>query len=95
MFLFSVARTTLIIQNLSIIICAVVLCMMLVYPVAMATVWGGWLNNVCQILVIVFADVAVLASTGHKIAIERDWVVEICDRDTKTMTSKAILFLYI
>ncbi|XP_064638843.1 solute carrier family 40 protein member 1-like isoform X2 [Lineus longissimus] len=80
------ARTTLVIQNLSIIICAVILCMMLVYPDAMTTVWDGWLNTLCQALVIFFSDVAFLASTGNTIAIERDWVVEICGRDTKTLT---------
>jgi hypothetical protein len=84
----SVARTTVVIKNLSIVVSAFVVCFMLAFPDAMATVWNGWLHVVCQGVVVFFADVSYLATTGNVIAIERDWVVEISGQNTKVLASK-------
>ncbi|CAI9556870.1 unnamed protein product [Staurois parvus] len=76
-----VARTSLAVQNISVIICGIILMVVFLYKDELLSMYQGWLLILCYILVILIADVANLASTAMSITIQRDWVVVIAGGD--------------
>ncbi|XP_060683345.1 solute carrier family 40 member 1 [Hemiscyllium ocellatum] len=76
-----VAQTSLIIQNVSVIICGVILMIVFLFKTPLSTMYHGWLLTFCYILVITIANIANLASTAMGITIQRDWVVVVAGED--------------
>ncbi|XP_018413080.1 PREDICTED: solute carrier family 40 member 1-like [Nanorana parkeri] len=76
-----VARTSLVVQNVSVIICGIILMVVFLYKAELLSIYQGWLLILCYILVISIADVANLASTAMSITIQRDWIVVIAGGD--------------
>lgn len=78
------ARFSLIIQNVAVIICGILLLIMLElerhiqHPVAM----------LLEAVIIIIGSVADLSSIGTKIAVEKDWVVVISGSDKSLLASK-------
>ncbi|KAL4222197.1 hypothetical protein ACF0H5_018234 [Mactra antiquata] len=84
------ARISLIVQNLSIALCAIIIYIVIIYKYEIETALvDQWLLNICFGIIILVAVIAQLASTGNTIAVEKDWIVEICgdDRDLLAKTS--------
>ena len=54
---------------------------------SIAAVAGGWAVPLCHAAVIVLAVLADLTSLARVIAVERDWIVKICDTDTDMLAS--------
>lgn len=79
------ARTALVLQNISVAISAIAVCLTIVYSDDIAGMWDGWLQTLCEIVIIVFAVVADVASVGRQISIERDWIFVICS-DKQALT---------
>ncbi|XP_020383120.1 solute carrier family 40 member 1 [Rhincodon typus] len=76
-----VAQTSLIIQNVSVIICGVILMIVFLFKTSLSTMYHGWLLTFCYILVITIANIANLASTAVGITIQRDWIVVVAGED--------------
>ncbi|KAK3603585.1 hypothetical protein CHS0354_017299 [Potamilus streckersoni] len=76
------ARTALIIQNMSVILCALVVYVIIWFKPLIQVQWPNesllWL---CYAGIILIAISANLASMASKIAVQKDWIVEICGRD--------------
>ncbi|XP_072837474.2 ferroportin [Pogona vitticeps] len=70
-----VAQMSLIVQNVSVILCGILLMIVFLYKAQLLTMYHGWLLTLCYILVITIANTANLASTATAITIQRDWVV--------------------
>ncbi|KAL4222198.1 hypothetical protein ACF0H5_018235 [Mactra antiquata] len=89
----SAARISLVIQNLSIAVCAVVIYVVIYFKTEIEEQWEDkWLLNICFGIIILVAVIAQLASTGNTIAVEKDWIVEICGDDNDLLaTTSAIL----
>ena len=80
---------TLVIQNLVIVACAVVLLLYLIYQDELLAELP-WMEFVSYGLIILLSATANLASKANTIAVERDWIVEICDRDEDRLASREI-----
>ena len=87
------ARVTLVLQNLLIIICAILFYFFIVYYEALNA--GTWFEffpfpfkYVAYGLIITMTTVENLASIACTIAVERDWIVEISDRDEERLASE-------
>ncbi|XP_043549569.1 solute carrier family 40 member 1-like isoform X3 [Chiloscyllium plagiosum] len=78
-----VVQVALLIQNLSVILCAVVLMLLFVYNAEITILWNGWMKIVCYTLVIVIGVIADLASTAMSIAIQRDWIIVVAGDSDK------------
>ncbi|KAM5158337.1 ferroportin-like [Mantella aurantiaca] len=76
-----VARTSLAVQNISVIICGIILMGVFLYKAELLSMYQGWLLILCYILVILIADIANLASTAMSITIQRDWIVVVAGGD--------------
>ncbi|XP_066497265.1 solute carrier family 40 member 1 [Hoplias malabaricus] len=76
-----VAQTSLLVQNLSVILCGVLLMVVFQYKEQLTVLYSGWLLTFCYILVITIANIANLASTAMSITIQRDWVVVVAGDD--------------
>lgn len=88
MFYITAARISLVIQNLSIAICAVIIYFVIYFKEEIENEWPDkWLLNICFGAIILIAVIAQLASTGNTIAVEKDWIVEICGDDTDLLAS--------
>ncbi|XP_074659121.1 solute carrier family 40 member 1-like [Tubulanus polymorphus] len=85
-----VARTTLILQNVVVILCAGLVYAEFQFP-AVSTLWDGWMKVLCEAGIVVLTCLARLASLGNTISIERDWIVEICARDKTILTSMSAI----
>ncbi|KAL3832525.1 hypothetical protein ACJMK2_024160 [Sinanodonta woodiana] len=76
------ARTALIIQNTSVILCALVVYVVIWFKPVIQVQWPNetllWL---CYAGIILIAISANLASVASKISVQKDWIVEICGRD--------------
>lgn len=86
------ARVSLVIQNLLVVLCAAtVFCVFFFGFDKESPSVSGLLVEGSRVVIIVVSILADLSSIARKIAIEKDWVVEICGRDKDmlaTMTSK-------
>uniref|UniRef100_A0A8C5Q9S2 Solute carrier family 40 member n=1 Tax=Leptobrachium leishanense TaxID=445787 RepID=A0A8C5Q9S2_9ANUR len=76
-----VAQTSLIVQNVSVIICGIILMVVFLYKTHLLSMYQGWLLTACYILVITIANIANLASTATSITIQRDWIVVVAGTD--------------
>ncbi|KAM8933981.1 ferroportin-like [Pelodytes ibericus] len=76
-----VAQTSLIVQNVSVIICGLILMGVFLYKTQLLSMYQGWLLTICYILVITIANIANLASTATSITIQRDWIVVVAGED--------------
>ncbi|XP_075036119.1 ferroportin isoform X1 [Mixophyes fleayi] len=76
-----VAQTSLIVQNVSVIICGIILMVVFLYKAELLSMYQGWLLTLCYILVITIANIANLASTATAITIQRDWIVVVAGSD--------------
>ncbi|XP_078260222.1 solute carrier family 40 member 1 [Rhinoraja longicauda] len=76
-----VAQISLVVQNVSVIICGVILMMVYLFKPSLSTMFQGWLLTGCYILIITIANIANLASTAMGITIQRDWIVVVAGED--------------
>ncbi|XP_056390053.1 solute carrier family 40 member 1 [Hyla sarda] len=76
-----VAQTSLVVQNVSVIICGIILMVVFLYKTELLSMYQGWLLTLCYILVITIANIANLASTATAITIQRDWIVVVAGED--------------
>eukprot|EP00062_Callorhinchus_milii_P005967 gi/632945967/ref/XP_007888323.1/ PREDICTED: solute carrier family 40 member 1 [Callorhinchus milii] len=81
-----VAQTSLIIQNVSVIICGVNLMVVFHFDWEIRTMYNGWLLTLSYISVISMANIANLASTAMSITIQRDWIVVIAGGDSNVLS---------
>ncbi|XP_043227550.1 solute carrier family 40 member 1-like [Amphibalanus amphitrite] len=79
------AQLSLLVQNCAVCCCAVLLMVSLQYAEFTASTGRGWLQILLQVLVILIADVAALASEANKITIQKDWVVVMAQGDQDTL----------
>ncbi|XP_043931283.1 solute carrier family 40 member 1-like [Protopterus annectens] len=86
-----VVRIALMIQNLSVILCAAILMMFFIYKAHIITIWKGWLAIICYISVIILGAVAELASTAMSISIQRDWIIVVAKGSSKLADMNATL----
>ncbi|CAL1531470.1 unnamed protein product [Lymnaea stagnalis] len=88
------AQLTIVLQNVLIILCAAVIYCFLMFKEELLDI-GEWTRYVAYGLIILLASAANLATIANTIAVEKDWIVEICERDeeklaTMTATMRAI-----
>uniref|UniRef100_A0A8C3WEB8 Solute carrier family 40 member n=1 Tax=Catagonus wagneri TaxID=51154 RepID=A0A8C3WEB8_9CETA len=76
-----VAQTSLVIQNVSVILCGIILMMVFLHKNELLTMYHGWVLTSCYILIITIANIANLASTATTITIQRDWIVVVAGED--------------
>ncbi|XP_037705842.1 solute carrier family 40 member 1 [Choloepus didactylus] len=76
-----VARTSLVVQNVSVILCGIILMMVFLHKNELLTMYHGWVLTSCYILIITIANIANLASTATTITIQRDWIVVVAGED--------------
>ncbi|XP_004276976.1 solute carrier family 40 member 1 [Orcinus orca] len=76
-----VAQTSLVIQNVSVILCGIILMMVFLHKKDLLTMYHGWVLTSCYILIITIANIANLASTATAITIQRDWIVVVAGND--------------
>ncbi|XP_060553697.1 solute carrier family 40 member 1-like isoform X2 [Ruditapes philippinarum] len=89
----SAARSSLIVQNLSIAMCSVVVYFVIIYRTDIEEQWPDKsLLTLCFGVIILISTIAQLASSANTIAVEKDWIVEICGSNTDLLaTTSAIL----
>lgn len=81
-------------QNVLVAICSGVVFAVVFFEEVLRGVWTNevaW--KVSHAVIIIVAILADLASISRKIAVERDWVVEICGRDKDLLACKNSIFL--
>ncbi|EHB14677.1 Solute carrier family 40 member 1 [Heterocephalus glaber] len=76
-----VAQTSLVVQNVSVILCGIILMMVFLHKNELLTMYHGWVLTSCYILIITIANIANLASTATAITIQRDWIVVVAGED--------------
>lgn len=88
----SAAQLALILQNTFVVICAAgVYAFLWFQHDIIVSEKREWLVPLCQAGIIVFAIFADLASLARMIAVERDWIVEICGKDKDLLASKWVI----
>ncbi|XP_046573527.1 solute carrier family 40 member 1-like [Haliotis rubra] len=75
------AQLSLVLQNLFVALCAGGVYVNLTYHEDFITMWDGWLQKLVSAVIIILAILANLSSVARMIAVEKDWVVEICGKD--------------
>lgn len=94
-FIFVAARCALVAQNLSVALCAVVVCFVFWFNSEIAEYWPDLLLlQLCHGLIILIAIIANLASIAGTIAMEKDWLVQLCGTDRDLLASKYIYICY-
>ena len=84
----SAAQVPLVLQNQLTVVCAVVIYCYLVYKDdILGLAW--WLEYVTYAVIILLSNFANLASAANTIAVERDWIVEICGRNEDKLASRS------
>ncbi|XP_015780272.1 PREDICTED: solute carrier family 40 member 1-like [Acropora digitifera] len=83
-----VARVSLIIQNVAVIICGILLLVMLMVEPPCPQPHLPSYFRVLEALVIIIGSIADLSSVGTKIAVEKDWVVVLAGSDKKLLARK-------
>lgn len=76
-----VAQTSLVVQNVSVILCGIILMMVFLHKNELLTMYHGWVLTSCYIMIITIANIANLASTATTITIQRDWIVVVAGED--------------
>ncbi|XP_025048896.1 solute carrier family 40 member 1 isoform X2 [Alligator sinensis] len=85
-----VARTSLVVQNASVIVCGIILMLVFLFKAQLLTLYHGWLLTLCYILVITIANIANLASTATAITIQRDWIVVVAGEDRSRLADREL-----
>ena len=86
---FSAAQLSLILQNVFVVICAAAVYAFLWFQREITeSQERKWLVPLCQAGIIVIAILSNLASLARMIAVERDWIVEICGKDKDMLASR-------
>ena len=86
---FSAAQLSLILQNVFVVICAAAVYAFLWFQREITeSQERKWLVPLCQAGIIVIAIFSNLASLARMIAVERDWIVEICGKDKDMLASR-------
>ncbi|GFN75309.1 solute carrier family 40 member 1 [Plakobranchus ocellatus] len=75
-----VAQIAMVLQNLFVLLCAVVVYFFLVYR-GDITAMGPWARYLVYGLIIIFSIVSNLTSMARTIAVENDWIVQMCGSD--------------
>ena len=78
------AQVSLFIQNIAVIVCAVMLLLLLALKDSLSLS----VHVLLEALVIVIGSVAQLSSIGTKIAVEKDWVVVMAGSDKSLLAGK-------
>ncbi|XP_052286243.1 solute carrier family 40 member 1-like isoform X2 [Dreissena polymorpha] len=82
------ARTSLVLQNTSVIICAGIIYVVITLKAKIQTTWSNeGLLYLCYAIIILIAIISNLASMATNIAVQKDWVVEICSRDKQVLAT--------
>ncbi|XP_007888189.1 solute carrier family 40 member 1-like [Callorhinchus milii] len=81
-----VVRIALVIQNLSVILCAGGLMLFFSYRTQIIVLWSGWMQVFCYFFIITIGVIAELASTAMSISIQRDWIIVVAE-DTDKLSS--------
>lgn len=85
----SAARTSLIVQNTSVIVCAMIVYTVITWKAEILTAWPNeGLLMLCYVAIILVAILSMLGSIGTSIAVQKDWIVEICGQDKDLLASK-------
>uniref|UniRef100_A0A2K5V0L1 Solute carrier family 40 member n=1 Tax=Macaca fascicularis TaxID=9541 RepID=A0A2K5V0L1_MACFA len=82
-----VAQTSLVVQNVSVILCGIILMMVFLHKHELLTMYHGWVLTSCYILIITIANIANLASTATAITIQRDWIVVVAGEDRSKLAN--------
>ncbi|KAK0063684.1 solute carrier family 40 member 1, partial [Biomphalaria pfeifferi] len=77
---FKAAQVSLLLQNIIIILCAILIYIFLAYTDQILSA-GQWLRYAAYVLITLLCVISQLASMARKIAVEKDWVVEMCGGD--------------
>lgn len=84
----TVARVTVLVQNISLIVCCVIIYLVLEYKEAIAQALPNeGLLRMCYAFIILIAILSNLTNMARTTAIERDWIVEICDKDKNMLAT--------
>lgn len=79
------------VQNTSVIVCALIIYTVITYKTKIVAVWPNeGLLIVCYVAIILVAIFSMLGSMGTSIAVQKDWIVEICGRDKDLLASKSV-----
>ncbi|XP_033758766.1 solute carrier family 40 member 1-like [Pecten maximus] len=90
------ARVALVLNNVSIAICCVVIFLVLTYRPQIEAVWeDARLLTLCFAIVVIITIFANLTNLGRVLIMERDWIVEICQRDKATIATMSATFRFI
>ncbi|CAM1307519.1 SLC40A1 (predicted) [Pycnogonum litorale] len=81
------ARIALFSQNTFVAFCAIVLCLVLTYEEFLIEAWDGGAMIVGKIIVIFIAILVKLASFTSSLIIEKDWIVELAEREPKRLAT--------
>ena len=77
------------IQNLGVLVCATCIFFVITFKPQIVAYWPDQgLLILCYAGIILIAVISNLASMGTKIALQRDWIVEICGRDKDALACK-------
>lgn len=91
-FLFTAAQFSLVLQNAFVVLCAGAVYAYLWFESEMKAVGSNWLIPLCHVGIILLAILSNLASLARMIAVERDWIVEICGKDKDMLAGNAMFF---
>ncbi|XP_059174595.1 solute carrier family 40 member 1-like isoform X2 [Physella acuta] len=80
------AQTALVLQNLFVVICAIVVYIFLVYTDSILA-YGAWTRYTIYSLIILLCVLSRLTSMARRIAVEKDWVVEMCGKDSDRLAT--------
>ena len=83
------------IQNLGVLVCATCIFFVITFKPQIVAYWPDQgLLILCYSGIILIAVISNLASMGTKIALQRDWIVEICGRDKDALACKLCFLKY-
>ncbi|BFY97245.1 hypothetical protein BsWGS_00285 [Bradybaena similaris] len=74
------AQIALVLQNVFVVVCAVVVYLFLVFRTEILS-YGSWTTYVMYTVIIILSILSTLTSMARKIAVEKDWIVEMCGKD--------------
>ncbi|KAH9518527.1 hypothetical protein Btru_017057 [Bulinus truncatus] len=80
------AQIALVLQNLFVIICAALIYFFLAYMKDIMLV-GDWMRYTAYVLIILLCVLSRLTSMARQIAVEKDWIVEMCGNDKDRLAS--------
>ena len=84
------AQVSLVLQNLFVILNVATIYLFLEYQDQVLS-YSPWAKHAVYALIIVLSILSLLASVARKIAVEKDWIVEICEGDNDKLASKKLL----